>query len=76
LVEVTWILVQKRWQDRPANHDVGKAIGSGDSKPLAEPLHALLEVWAVCRLAYAGKVIEERSRSSNGKPVGCRNIRQ
>src|SRR5271165_1245676 len=54
LVKVTWILVQKRWQDRPANHNVGKAIGGSDSKPLAVPLRALLEVQAVCRLAYAG----------------------
>src|SRR5271165_1764407 len=53
LVEVTRILVQKRWQDRPANHNVGKASGSGGSKSLAVSLSALLEVWAVCRLAHA-----------------------
>src|SRR5271165_84251 len=53
LVEVTRVLVQKRWQDRPANHNVGKAGSSGGSKSLAVSLRALLEVWAVCRLAYA-----------------------
>ena len=54
LIEVTRVLVQKRWQDRPANHNVAKAIGSDDSKSLAVALRALLEVWAVRRLAYAG----------------------
>src|SRR5271157_2158154 len=53
LVEVTRILVQKRWQNRPANHNVGKAIAGGDTKSLAVSLRALLEVWAVCPLAYA-----------------------
>src|SRR5271165_445704 len=54
LVEVTWILVQKRGQNCSANHNAGKAVCSGDSIPLTVPLGTLLEVWAVCRLAYAG----------------------
>src|SRR5271157_3263473 len=45
--------MQKGWQDRPADHNVGKAIGSGDSKALAVSLRALLEIQAVCCLAYA-----------------------
>ena len=54
LVEVTWVLVQKRWQDRSANHNVGQTVGSGYSISLAVSLRARLEIWAVCRLAYAG----------------------
>ena len=33
LVEVARILVQKRWQDRPANHDVREPVESSGTKP-------------------------------------------
>lgn len=54
LVEITRILVEKRWQDRSADHDVGETIGCYGAKPLAIALRALLVVRGVTRLIEAG----------------------
>jgi hypothetical protein len=55
LVEVAWILVQKRWQYGAADHDVGKAVGIGRTEALAVTLRILAAVGIVCCLIDAGK---------------------
>jgi hypothetical protein len=55
LVEVARVLVQKRWQDGAADHDVGEAVGIGRAKALAVTLRTLAVVGVVCRLVDAGK---------------------
>jgi hypothetical protein len=36
LVEVAWTLVQKRWQNCAANHDVSEAVDRISTEPLAK----------------------------------------
>ncbi len=54
LVEVTWILVEKCWQYRAADHDVGDPICGDSAKPLAIALRALLVVRGITCLVEAG----------------------
>ena len=63
LVVVAWILVQKRWQYRTAEHNVADGISSSDSKPLTITLRTLLEVYAVGSLANAGNNAYSHDRS-------------
>src|SRR5437899_7231048 len=55
LEEVTRVLVQKRWQDGAADHDVGKAVGSDSAIALAVTLQTLRVVGSVPGLVDAGK---------------------
>ena len=55
LVEVARVLVQKRWQDGAADHDVGSAVGIGSAKALSVTLRTLAVVGDVSRLIDAGK---------------------
>jgi|SRR6516162_5927123 len=72
LVEVAWILVQKRWQKSAANHDVRHGVCSIGTEPFAEPVHSLTVIGSICRLLGAestatmapliGSVISLRAR--------------
>src|SRR5437660_48703 len=55
LEEVTRVLVQKRWQDGAADHDVGKAVGSDSAIALAVTLQTLRVVGSVPGLVDTGK---------------------
>src|SRR5438045_7693772 len=55
LEEVTRVLVQKRWQDGAADHDVGKAVGSDSAIALAVTLQTLRVVGSVPGLVVAAK---------------------
>src|SRR5260370_15721192 len=55
LVKVAGILVQKRWQDSAANHDLREAVGVVCTKPLAEALRTLNVIGCVRRLSDSGK---------------------
>src|SRR5690348_16035728 len=55
LVEVTWVLVQERWQDGAADHNVGNAVGRGSAKALAVTLQTLNVVGSVPGLVHTGK---------------------
>jgi hypothetical protein len=65
LVEVARVLVQKRWQDGAADHDVGEGVGIGRAKALAVTLRTLAVVRVVCRLVDAGK----RSYADDGNRI-------
>ena len=54
LVEVARVLVQQRWQDGAADHDVDKAVGIESAVALTVTLHTLNVVGVVCRLFDAG----------------------
>ncbi len=47
LVEVAWILVQKRWQNCAANHNVSEAVGSISTEPLAKAFSLLDRNWGI-----------------------------
>src|SRR5580704_8364953 len=69
LVKVARVLVEKRWQDRPADHDVGEAVRGDSAKPLAIALCALLVVRGVTRLIEAGdEAYAENGDRINGDP--------
>src|SRR6202030_3651093 len=55
LIEVAGILVQKRWQDSAANHDLREAVGVVCTKPLAEALRTLNVIGRFRRLSDSGK---------------------
>src|SRR5207237_8718688 len=55
LEEVTRVLVQKRWPDGAADHDVGKAVGSDSAIALAVTLQTLRVVGSVHGLVDAAK---------------------
>src|SRR5258708_8098872 len=53
LIEVARILVQKRWQDGAADHDVGKAVGIASAIALRVTLRTLAVVGDVSCLVMA-----------------------
>jgi len=55
LIEVAGVLVQKRWQNSTANHDVRDGIGSIRTISFAETFHSLTIIGGVCRLLRTGK---------------------
>jgi hypothetical protein len=54
LIEVARVLVQKRWQDGAADHDVGNAAGVGSAKALSVTLRTLAVVGDISCLVDAG----------------------
>ena len=38
LIVVAWVLVEQRWQDGPAEHEVGETVGIDSAEALTVPL--------------------------------------
>src|SRR5260370_9942531 len=55
VVKVAGVMVQKRWQDSAAIHDLCEAVGVVCTKPLAEALRTLNVIGCVRRLSDSGK---------------------
>src|SRR5690348_2582742 len=71
LIEVAWILVQQRWQDRSSNHNVGKSVGSSCAKSLGIARRSLLIVWCVACLINAGKRTHSQNRHNVSRGSEC-----
>src|ERR1700723_4637507 len=55
LIAVTWVLVEQRWQDGPAEHEVGETVGIDSTEALSVPLRTQEVVGGVCCLVDACK---------------------
>src|SRR5437660_12536411 len=71
LIEVTRVLVQQRWQNGAADHDVREAIRSDCAKALSICSPALAIVWSISGLLGSGYKEDSRSRNSN-----CRDLQR
>src|SRR5207249_4226715 len=67
LKEVARILVQKRWQNRSADHNVGNPVGSDRTSTLAVTLKTLTVVWNISCLIDSCK----QSYPDDGNRIGC-----
>jgi len=66
LVKIARILMQERWQNGAANHNVGKAVSGARAQALTVALRTLNIVGDVCSLLDAGKPISPKEGNRIG----------